>query len=52
MDITKLIFSKWGLMAIAVILIWILGGSSFIMRNPILIFFGILAMIIMGGKRR
>lgn len=52
MGLENAIFSKWGLMAIAIVLIWLLGGGDFIMRNPILIFFGIIAMIVIGGKRK
>lgn len=36
-----------------IILIWLFGGADFIFRNPIIVIFGILALIIysLGGKK-
>lgn len=58
MDITetlfKVLFNPKALIVIILFLIFMFGGGDFIFRNPAIIVFGILAMLIMawgGGKK-
>jgi len=52
--LTNIVFSKFGLVVIAVIFIWFFGGMDIVLNNPMLIVFGILALVVMsfvGGKK-
>jgi len=45
--------NKWIFLIGLIALIWIMGGQSFIMRNPMVIVFGLLIMAVMAftGKK-
>lgn len=49
----NLIFNKWSMLAILFLIIWISGGGNFIFKNPIIIVFIVLLLIVgsMGGKK-
>ena len=49
----KIFLNKNVMIGLVILAIWLFGGMSFITRNPILIFFAVLAIIIVkwgGGK--
>ena len=52
-ELIGLMFNPKALIIIALILIYMFGGSDFIFRNPTVIIFGIVAMIVfsLGGRK-
>lgn len=50
----KLVFNKWALLALVIVMLFVFGGSNFIFSNPIIIVFGVIFLffMMMGGKRR
>ncbi len=43
--------SKSFMLLALIIIIWLFGGADFIFRNPTIIIFGIIALIVMGGRK-
>lgn len=43
--------SKWALIGLIILALWLFGGTDFLMRNPILIVFGMLTAALMWRKK-
>ena len=48
------LFNKYFLIIGLIVILWFTGGMGFVMKNPMFIVFGVLALAVMafGGKRR
>ena len=47
----EFIGSKPFMILAIVIIIFLFGGMDFIFKNPIIVIFGIMALIVMGGRK-
>jgi len=49
----KLLFSKWAMIALIILFLFVFGGSAIVFANPIILAFllFVAAFMIMGGKK-